>query len=204
FAIRFGVRLVLVDGLRLAPGGEQQIGARHAPLVPEPEIERFGATLLEQLPQFGLIVAREHRDWNGIPTERTQLPFIRWEIADRYAGVVLQDLDGVPEEEVADVGKVGTVEQVGRALDERVPSAEPIAEFLKTADLEAVVGNIGAEVIEGPDAGVCGGKRDLDAMGRVGHARSGRRIFRLRALRVELDQRDVLDRIAGAGEERIE
>jgi hypothetical protein len=84
-------------------------------LVPEPEIERFGAALLEQLRQFGLIVAREHRDWTGIPTERTQLPFIRWEIADRYAGVVLQDLDRVLEEQVANVGKVGTVEQVGRA-----------------------------------------------------------------------------------------
>src|SRR4029077_2995253 len=150
------------------------------------------------------IVAREHSDGTGIPTERPQLPFIRCEIADRYAGVVLQDLGGVPEEEVADVGKVGAVEQIRRSLWERVSRAEPIAEFLKTADPEAVVGNISAEVIEGPDAGLCGGKHDLDAMGRVAHARSRGRIFRLRhALRVELDQRDVLDRVARAGEEHI-
>src|SRR5271166_921574 len=111
----------------------------------------------------------------------------------------------MPKQEIADVGKAIAMEQIRCAFDKRVAGSEAIAEFRKAAYLEAVIRDVRAEIVESPNAGVCTGKDDFDTMRRVAHSWTGRRAYRLRhALLVKFDQRDFLDRLAGAHEENVE
>ena len=80
--------------------------------------------------------------------ERLQPPFLRIEIGERNAAVVLQDRRAVVEQEIAHLGEAAAVQQIGCALDEAVGGAELVAECQEAAALHAAVGEVGAEVIK--------------------------------------------------------
>src|SRR5580704_3743054 len=97
--------------------------------------------------------------------EWLQAPFLRVEIAERNAAVVLDDGGAVIDQEAAHPGEIAAVHQVGRAFEEAVGGAELGAKLQEAGNLHAAVGQIGAEVIERLVRSVAVGKNDLDALG---------------------------------------
>src|SRR5262249_10226257 len=122
--------------------------------------------------------------------------------AQGNAGVVLYQCLARAEQELPDLGEAVGMRKVGRALEEAVALAEPFAELEEPAALQAVVGDVGAEVIERLLGPVAAGEYDLDAR------RSALSSFVAggdeRAVGVEGDQTDLMHGFAGAGEEDVE
>src|SRR5271156_5351259 len=131
-------------------------------LVADAEGEGLGVAILKKLREFRLISAGEKADRPGVVAERPQLPG-PVEIPRRYAAIVLQHQIAVVEQEIADVRKTPAVQKIRSALDERVASAELLAKFGEPAGREAVVGDVGAEIVERLDAPIVTAKDDLNA-----------------------------------------
>src|SRR5262249_5034419 len=91
------------------------------------------------------------------------------------------------------------MQEIGGALDEAVAAPQLLAELEEAALAHAVVGEIGAEVIERLRAAVATGKIDLY------RARRGRRALEgpETAVGLQLDIAHIVDGLAGAGEKNV-
>src|SRR4051812_22514940 len=78
---------------------QQQIRVMGAPAITDAEIHRLGAA--EQLGIGLLIAAGKLADRTGIVAEREEAPLLRIVVAERNAGIVLDDGGAVGEQEVA-------------------------------------------------------------------------------------------------------
>src|SRR5262249_9307220 len=125
---------------------QQQVRVIGPPAIADAEIHR-----LRPAEQFGiglLILVGKFADRTGIMTEREETPLLRVVVAQRNAGIVLDDGGAVIEQEVARRREAAGVQQIGRALDQAVARRERRAEFQKAARPDAGVGEIGREVIQ--------------------------------------------------------
>ncbi len=102
---------------------QQQVRIVPAMAIADPEIERRRLGFLEQLAKPRLTAAGEYRDRPEIGAERLEVPGVRPERRERNSGVVLHDLLRVLQHEVADLGEVPAVHQIGRTLEQAVAVA---------------------------------------------------------------------------------
>src|SRR5688572_31149211 len=163
--------------------------------IADAEVERRRLQLPEKLTEPRLTPARKDRDRTEIGAERAELPEVGLEGMQRNTRVVLDDLLRMIEHEVAHLREVSAVHQVGRALEESVAGPERGCEREKIAGLDAAVGKVGAEVIEGL----------LRAFTRRNdhlHAGSGSRVGLAgrmhNAVAIKADRRHLMDRLARA------
>src|ERR1700744_4040088 len=108
-----------------------------APAIADAEIHRLRAA--EQLGIGLLIASRKFADRAGIMAEREEVPLLRIVIAERNAGIVLDDGGAVGEQEVTHRGEVAGMQQVGRALDQAVARRERLAKLPEAARPDARV-----------------------------------------------------------------
>src|SRR5262245_30973778 len=183
-------------GLRALARGEHQVRLAGAPLVADAEIERPRSAVVEQRLEPRLIPAREHRDRARVAAVRLQRPGVVLEVGDGDAGVVLQDVRAAAQHELAHAGEAAAVQEIGGALDEAVAGPKRLAEPQEAALGHAVVGEIGAEVIERLlRAAGRGREDDLD---RARESPMGGSIERLQgAIRLQVHVAHVADGFAG-------
>ena len=81
---------------------DDQIAFLVIPTITEPDAERWRIALLEQLPQFWLIILSEELDWTEISAEEAQVPLFAVKKSKRYSGIVLHNDIAVIENEIAD------------------------------------------------------------------------------------------------------
>src|SRR6476646_7520200 len=149
-----------------------------------------------------LIAVGEDADRAGIMAVWMQLPFALLEIGERHTGVVLEQRTRMGEQEIANVREASPVQQIRRALHERIATAEALAKSRQPALPEAIVRDVCAEIIERVLATVLIGEHDLGPVGGAGgNVRSVACLDR--AALGEPDERDVADRFARASEECI-
>ena len=111
-----------------------------APAVTDAEIDRLAAP--EQFGIGPLVSSGEFVDRAGVATEWKEPPFLWIVIGKWHAGIVLNDGGAVGEDELADGGEVGGVQQIGRALEQAVAGRQSCAELQKTARPDAAVRQI--------------------------------------------------------------
>ena len=123
------------------------------------------------------------------------------EIDERDAGRVLHDRVGILEQEVADLGEGRVVQKIRRAFGEAVARGERLAK-LQERDGLALVGEIGAEVVQRFGRAALPGKKDFYA---TGGARRARLVALLQhALLVEMHEAHLVDGLARAREKHVE
>src|SRR6476646_5091842 len=144
-----------------------------------------------------LIAVGEDADRAGIMAVWMQLPFALLEIGERHTGVVLEQRTRMGEQEIANVREASPVQQIRRALHERIATAKALAKSRQPALPEAIIRDVCAEVIERVLATVLVVENDLCPMRGVG-GNAGYVVCLHRAVLGESDERDVADRFARA------
>src|SRR5881396_2936316 len=84
------------------------------PAVAEVEFNRRRIALLEDLPQFRLVVLFENLDRADVIAEDADVPFVAIEIGERNASVVLHDGLAMTENEIANAVEALFKHQIGR------------------------------------------------------------------------------------------
>src|SRR6266496_929655 len=84
------------------------------PAVAEVEFDWRRIALLEDLPQFRLVVLFENLDRADVIAEDADVPFVVIEIGERNAGVVLHDGLAMIENEIANAVEALFKHQIGR------------------------------------------------------------------------------------------
>src|SRR5262249_31425244 len=184
-------------GWRLLLPRGQEIGLAGGRAIADAEMDRAWIAAREQCRERGLVVLRKHLDRAEISAERLQLPLLPVEEVDRDSRIVLQDRGAIRQQELADLGEVALVHQIGRALDQTVDWGEPFAEFEKAAAADGVIGEIGAEIIERLRPAVRARDHDLAAVRCAPRAASVRLLV---AVCIEIDEARVAHGLAGARE----
>ena len=142
----------------------QHVG--RAPLITNAEVDWL--SVAEQTRHAWLIAVGEDADRAGIMAVWMQLPFALLEIVERHTSVVLEQRTRMGEQEIANVREASTVQQIRRALHERIATAEPLAKSRQPALPEAIVRDVCAEIIERVLATVLVGEHDLGPVRGVG------------------------------------
>ena len=88
--------------LASAPRHHDEVALFVVPAVAEVEFDRRRIALLEDLPQFRLVVLFENLDRADVIAEEADVPFVAIEIGERNASVVLHDGLAMIENEIAD------------------------------------------------------------------------------------------------------
>ena len=170
--------------------------------IADAEIERRRLGLLEQLAEPRLTAAGEYRDRPEIGAERLEVPDVRPERRQRNSGVVLHDLLRMRQHEVAHLGEVAAVHQVGRALEQAVAVAERRGEFQEAAGCRRRRSRRRCGNSRASAPGRCRVASTIFTPGthaaRLAHGR-----MKI-AVPVEVDEADLADRLAGARDIDVE
>ena len=92
----------------------------------------------------------EDLDRTNVIAEEADVPFVAAKIIERDPGVVLHNQPAVIENKIANRAEAAFEQEIGRRFEQARADAKMLTEFQETGvRMDAAVGNIGGEIIQG-------------------------------------------------------